>query len=289
MSNKQKVGFIGAGFMGKGMIINLLNDFDVYIVAHKNRQPIEELKKIGAKEVLSYDELCNLNLDCLFLCVTNTPVALSIANELTKKLPHSSIVIDITTHHQTGSIEMLNIFKKNNINYCECPVMGGPVQSEEGILGGILGASEKNYKVAEQYLKSFCKNIFHFGDVGQGAKAKLICNFLSLGTTTFVIEAFKALKKHNIDLEKFYEVAKLGSGSSGALSRVADKAIIGDYKGYIFSVDNTHKDLSYINDLLKDMPNAEKLSSLAKSFYKNASEKGMGELLISELIEKDNN
>ena len=84
-------------------------------------------------------------------------------------------------------------------------------------------------------------------------------------------------------------MAKLGSGNSGALSRVADKAIIGDYKGYIFSVDNTHKDLSYINDLLKDMPNAHKLSSLTKSFYKNASEKGMGELLISELIEKDNN
>ena len=289
MTNKEKIGFIGCGHMGKGMVKNLLKDFEVYIIAHKNREPIEELKKIGAKEVLSYDELCKLNLDCLFLCVTNTPVALSIANKLTKKLTISTIVIDITTHHKTGSIEMLNIFKENNITYFECPCMGGPVQSEEGILGGILGASEKNFKVAEKYLKSFCKNIFHFGDVGQGAKAKLICNFLSLGTTTFVIETFKALKKHNIDLEKFYEVAKLGSGNSGALSRVADKAIKGDYKGYIFSVDNTHKDLSYINDLLKDMPNAEKLSSLAKSFYKNASEKGMGELLISELIEKDNN
>jgi len=289
MSNKQKVGFIGAGYMGKGMVINLLKDYEVYIIAHKNRSPIEELKNIGAKEVLSYDELCNLNLDCLFLCVTNTYVALSIANELAKKLPHSTIVIDITTHHKTGSIEMLNIFKEKNINYCECPVMGGPVQSEEGILGGILGASENNFNIAEKYLKSFCKKIFHFGDVGKGAKAKLICNFLSLGTTTFVIETIKALKKHNVDLEKFYEVAKLGSGNSGALTRVADKAIKGNYKGYIFSVDNTHKDLTYINDLLKDMPNADKLSSLTKSFYKNASEKGMGDLLISELIEKDNN
>ena len=288
MNNKKKVGLIGSGHMGYGMAKNLLNNFEVYIIAHKNRKPIDKLKQIGAIEVDTYSDLCALNLDCLFLCVTNTPIALSIANEITDKLHSITLVIDITTHHQTGSIEMLNIFLKNNINYCECPVMGGPVQSEEGILGGILGTSESNFKIADQYLKPFCKNIFHFGDVGQGAKAKLICNFLSLGTTTFVIETIKALKKHNVDLEKFYEVAKLGSGNSGALSRVADKAIYGDYKGYIFSVDNTHKDLTYIHDLLKDMPNAEKLSSLTKSFYKNASDKGMGDLLISELIEKDN-
>ena len=96
----------------------------------------------------------------------------------------------------------------------------------------------------------------------------------------------KAANHFNIDLQKLYDVAKLGSGNSGALTRIADKAIHGDYKGYIFSVDNTVKDLSYINDMLKDLPNAEKLSSLAKSFYEEASNHGDGNLLISELIKK---
>lgn len=285
--NKNKVGFIGAGYMGAGMVKNLLRNFDVYIIAHKNRKPIEELKKIGAKEVNSYNDLCNLNLDCLILCVTNTPIALTIAKNLTNKLTKNTLVIDTTTHNQNGSMQMLNIFKTNQISYCECPVMGGPLQSEEGILGGIVGASDDVYIKASKYLKFFCKNIFHFGQVGAGAKAKLICNFLSLGTTTFVIETIKAAKKYNVDLTKFYEVAKLGSGNSGALSRIAGRAIKGDYKGYIFSVDNTIKDLTYINELLTEMPNAEKLSSLTKSFYKNAANKGFGDLLISELINKD--
>ena len=38
--------------------------------------------------------------------------------------------------------------------------------------------------------------------------------------------------------------------------------------------------------MLKDLPNAEKLSSLAKSFYEDASKKGYGNLLVSELIKK---
>ena len=282
----KKVGFIGAGYMGFGIAKNILkNDFSLKVIAHKNRVPIEKLLKLGASEAKTYDELSK-DIDCLFICVTNTKIAKEIASSIVPKLKKEILFIDITTHKKNGSIEMENILSQNQIKYLECPVMGGPVQAEEGVLGGIVGASEKNFQEAKEYLKTFCKDIFHFGPVGVAAKAKLISNFLSLGTTTFVIETIKAANHFNIDLEKLYDVAKLGSGNSGALTRIADKAVKGDYRGYIFSVDNTLKDFTYINDMLKDLPNAEKLSSLVKSFYKEASNKGYGELLISELIEK---
>ena len=144
--------------------------------------------------------------------------------------------------------------------------MGGPIQAEEGVLGCIVGGSYKNLKLSKKILNSFSKNIYHFGDVGSGAKAKLISNFLALGTTTFVIETIKAAEHLNIDIKKLYDVAKLGSGNSGALKRIADKAIKGDYKGYIFSVDNALKDLTYIHEILKDIPN---FKIIIDYFYKN--------------------
>ena len=58
MSNK-KVGFIGAGYMGYGMAKNLIKDFDVYVIAHKNRKPIDKLIKDGATEVFTYEEKSN--------------------------------------------------------------------------------------------------------------------------------------------------------------------------------------------------------------------------------------
>ena len=106
-------------------------------------------------------------------------------------------------------------------------------------------------------------------------------------TTTTVIEFFKSAKKLDINIKLLCDVARLGSGNSGALDRIADKAIKGNYKGYVFSVDNTYKDLNYINDLVSDLPNASKLSKIAKSFYKQASKKGFGDLLVSELIHKE--
>ena len=87
------------------------------------------------------------------MCVTNTPIAKSISEKMTKILNSKTIVIDITTHNKTGSIETEKIYKSNNINYIECPVMGGPVQAEEGILGGIVGGSEDNFKFSRTLSK----------------------------------------------------------------------------------------------------------------------------------------
>ena len=283
---KKNIAFIGAGLMGYGIAKNLLlKKFNLKVISHKNRKPIDKLIKLGAVEFKNYDDLLN-DIDCLFICVTNTQIAIEIAETIITKLDKQILIIDITTHNKNGSIKMEKIFNRRSIKYVESPVMGGPVQAEEGILGGIIGCSQQNYSDATIYLDSFCKNHFYFGEVGMGAKTKLICNFLSLGTTTFVLETIKAVEELNIDLEKFYSVAKLGSGNSGALSRVAEKAIEGDYKGYIFTVKNVVKDLTYIHDLVSDMPNAEKLTLLNKSFYEDAVKRGYGDLLVSELIKK---
>jgi len=285
--NNKKVGFIGAGYMGFGMAKNLIKDFDVYLIAHKNREPIDKLIKEGATEVFSYKELLNLNLNCLMMCVTNTPVAINIAEELVSSINNELLIIDLTTHNKNGTTTMKNIFHSSKIQYTVNPVMGGPVQSEEGVLGGIWGGDKKDFDDSKLFLQSFCKNVFNFGSVEKAAQAKLLSNFLSLLTTTTVIEFFRSAKKLDIDINLLCDVAKLGSGNSGALNRIADKALQGDFKGYVFSVNNTLKDLTYINDLMKDSNNAEELSKLAMNFYKSAKDKGMGDLFVSELIEKD--
>ena len=282
------VGFIGVGYMGYGIAKNILKKGNsLFVIANKKRAPIDKIVSDGANEVKSYNELCEKNLDALFLCVTNTPIAISIAEKLSSLLKDNTLIVDVTTHNQNGSIKMEQIFAKRKISYVECPVMGGPVQAEEGVCGGIVGASDENFKKAEIYLKTFCKDYFHFGEVGNGAKSKLLNNFLSLGTATNVIEFIKSAKKLDIDLEKLFAVAKLGSGNSTALNRIFDNVLKDDYTGFKFSTSNTLKDLTYIHEMLKDLGNAEKLADVKKSIYKKAVDDGNGDLFISELIQKD--
>ena len=192
---REKVGFIGSGYMGFGMAKNLIKNFDVCVVAHKNRDPIDKLVKLGATEILNYNDLLNQNLDCLMMCVTDTPIAISIAKKIAPMIKEELLIIDLTTHDKLGTSKMKNILSSKLIKYTVNPVMGGPVQSEEGILGGIWGGDNSDFEDSKKYLSSFCKNVFNFGTVEKAAKAKLLSNFLSLLTTTTVIEFFRSANK----------------------------------------------------------------------------------------------
>jgi 3-hydroxyisobutyrate dehydrogenase-like beta-hydroxyacid dehydrogenase len=281
------VGFIGVGYMGYGIAKNILDkDNNLFVIANKNRKPIEKIVSKGAVEVKNFEDFSDKQLNVLVKCVTNTPIAKEIATKLSSILDEKTLIIDITTHNQSGSIETEKIYKSKNINYIECPVMGGPVQAEEGVLGGIVGATDANFKLAEPYLKLFCKNYFHFGPVGMGAKSKLLNNFLTLGNAALINHMAKAAKKFDLDLQKLFDVAKLGSGNSAALIRVFDALLQGDSTGFKFTASNSVKDLTYIQDLLKDFPEAEKIAEDNKDYFQKAVDDGYGENFISELIDK---
>jgi 3-hydroxyisobutyrate dehydrogenase and related beta-hydroxyacid dehydrogenases len=239
----KNIGFIGVGYMGYGIAKNILKHKNkLFVIANKNRKPIEKIIKDGAEEVKSFEDFANKNLDALFMCVTNTPIAKSISEKISKILNPETLIIDITTHNKSGSLETDAIFKKNNINYIECPVMGGPPQAEEGILGGIVGASDENFKKSELYLKMFCKEYFHFGNVGMGARSKLLNNFLTLGNAALINHLAKSAKEMGLDLKKVFDVAKLGSGNSAALNRIFEKLLKGDFSGFKFTANNSVKD-----------------------------------------------
>ena len=283
----KNIGFIGVGYMGYGIAKNILKHKNyLFVIANKNRKPIDKIVNEGAKEVKSFEEFANKNLDALIMCVTNTPIAKSISEKISKVLNSKTLIIDITTHNKTGSMETEQIFKSNNINYIECPVMGGPGQAEEGILGGIVGGSDENFKLSEPYLKMFCKDYFYFGPVGMGAKSKLLNNFLSLGNAALVNHLAKTATELGLDLQKVFDVAKLGSGNSAGLIRIFESLLKGDFKGFKFTATNSVKDLSYIQDLLKDFPEAEKVAEVNKNYFQKAVDDGYGESFISELIDK---
>ncbi len=80
-----RIGFIGAGYMGYGMALNLVNNYDLTVFAHKNRKPIDDLLQRGAKEAVNLKELASLS-DVIIMCVTNTPIATDIISEISPHL-----------------------------------------------------------------------------------------------------------------------------------------------------------------------------------------------------------
>src|SRR5690606_20081456 len=68
-----RVGFVGVGLMGHGMARNIVEKgHPLSIIAHRNREPVEDLKSRGAREVQTLHELAAAS-DIVVLCVTGSP------------------------------------------------------------------------------------------------------------------------------------------------------------------------------------------------------------------------
>jgi 3-hydroxyisobutyrate dehydrogenase-like beta-hydroxyacid dehydrogenase len=285
MYNNNKIGFIGAGIMGQGMVQNLLDaGHEVNIIAHRNRRPIEELVALGAKEMMSLSDMascCNI----FILCLPSSQAVMSVCDVLFPLVLPKTIIIDCTTNQLFTVKELAKQAKFAQLRYVEAPLTGGQQQSRDAMLGAIVGCDLDDFEIVSNVLKPCCSQIERLGELGMGATTKLISNFLALGTATLVVEAMKVAGNLGVDWEKFYKLASQGSGHSMSLDRIAPKAIAGTHDGYVFTIANTVKDMEYISELLKDQPDAAAITEVFLRIYKNAANDGMQDALLSSRLE----
>lgn len=274
-----RIGVIGAGIMGHGMALNLLGaGHEVTVIAHRNREPIDDLVSRGALEVGTLKEMA-ASADAVLLCVTGSLAAREVLGVIVNDLPADSLVLDCTTNSPDAPAEFAALFGGR---YVEAPVTGGALQAREGVLGAIVGCEEAVFERAREILAAFCKQVERFGEPGMAAKAKLVSNFLALGNATLVIETFRQARELGVDWRKLYELVKLGSGNSAGLRRIMDAALEGDYGGYVFSVSNTAKDLGYFCDLIGE--GGSELAPVLRAIHERAAGEGKGDRMLSELL-----
>jgi 3-hydroxyisobutyrate dehydrogenase-like beta-hydroxyacid dehydrogenase len=101
---KERVGFIGVGLMGHGMAKNLVEKgHPLTVLGHKNRVPIEDLKKRGASEAKTPKELAE-TCDVVILCVTGAPEVEALVrgkDGLKAGAKKSLVIVDTSTSEPT--------------------------------------------------------------------------------------------------------------------------------------------------------------------------------------------
>ena len=96
----------------KTLNFNDYSSLSINITGSNNRPDVDKVQRLvskGAEEVNNYSDLTE-NINCLFMCVSNTSIAKDIAKEIYLNMSKETLVIDITTHNKNGSIEMKDIF-----------------------------------------------------------------------------------------------------------------------------------------------------------------------------------
>lgn len=280
-----QVGVIGAGMMGHGMAANLLkHGHKVWVTAHRNRAPVDDLVARGAMEAADVTVIA-AKADVILLCLSTAKVVTETIAKLKPALRKGQIILDAgttdpaTTRHNARDLAALGV------GFADIPLTGGPEQAETAELGVLCGAGDATFAAIEPLLKCFATTVRHFGPPGSGHTAKLISNYLVTGMAALVGESFAAARKAQIDWRDLYEVMLNGSGNSGVLRKMVAPALGGDFDGYRFSIANAAKDIAYYADLAENLSCRSALCDAVADIYAKALATGHGGRNVSHLLD----
>jgi 3-hydroxyisobutyrate dehydrogenase-like beta-hydroxyacid dehydrogenase len=279
-----RIGFIGAGLMGHGMVLNLLKGgHEVHVIAHRNRAPIIDLVSKGAREAKGLDEIVQ-NCDCIILCLSSSRIVEETISALKPGLRKSQIIIDASTSEPESTRRLAKMLAELGVAYADAPLTGGPEQAASAELGVLCGASPETFSSILPLLSCFATTIRHMGPVGSGQVAKLISNFLVTGMIALVTQAFHAARKADIDWRDLYEVMLNGSGNSGVLRKMVAPALDKDFDGYRFSLANAFKDIGYFKTLATELDIDTTLADAVAAVFSTALDKGLNKENVSRLL-----
>lgn len=210
---KERVGFIGLGIMGKPMAQNLLrNGFDV-VIHDLRKEPLDELKKLGAVVATSPKEtgaISAVTIVMVFTLEQAEKVIMGAAGIL-EGANAGSLIIVMSTVGPSFCKKAARVAAEKGVGLIDAPVAGEPGRAVEGTLTIMVGGEDRWVRKGWPVLETMGKDIFHIGDVGAGQIVKLANNYLANNGYFATTEAIALVKKAGVKLEQFLELARKSS------------------------------------------------------------------------------
>jgi len=284
----KKIGFVGVGMMGHGMAKNLLaKGFEVTVMAHKNRQPIEDLLGQGAKEAKTPREVAAQS-EVVILCVTGAPQVEQVVygkDGMLEAFRPGMIMLDCSTSEPAMCERVAKDLGERKAGYVDAPLARSPAEAEAGKLNTMVGAEEKVFGEIRPVLEAFCENIFYMGAVGAGARTKLIYNLITMGHAALIAEALCACAATGVDLNRFAKVVGGGGANSGIFQMIVPKILEqNDYSGLKFSLANAAKDLRYYNRMTSEVPLSGNMGPAVLNSLVQAVNTGFSNGLVGDMV-----
>lgn len=274
---KKRVGFIGAGIMGRPMARNLLKAGYPLIVHNRTESKARELLSQGAVWAATPADVA-ANSDVVITCVTDTPdveaVLLGQSGVIDKARP-SLICVDMSTISPSATIEMGDILQAKGITLIDAPVSGGEIGAIEGKLSIMMGGPKEAIEEVRPIMEVMGRTVTHCGPLGAGQMTKLANQIMVIHTIMSIAEGLAFAEKAGLDLETTLKVTSAGAAGSHSLKALGPKIIAGDLKP-AFMVDLQQKDLRLVLEYAEQLKQPLPGVALAKQLLAVLQARGRG-------------
>src|SRR5271156_6854096 len=205
---KDKLGFIGIGYMGRPIAQRLLQAGFQLTAYDRDRSKAQELIQYGGAVAGSVAELSS-GCDVLLTCLPNDEAVMSVfngADDAFASARPGSLCIDLSTVYPETSRRVAQLGAKRGVNVLDVTMSGSTPIAEQGALVLFGGGSRDCFDAAEAIFRMIALKYFYVGPSGSGATMKLVVNsLLGIGMQA-IAEAVALGEKAGLDRNRLLEV-----------------------------------------------------------------------------------
>ena len=226
-----KIGFIGTGVMGTGMVLNLLKHGHQVTVYNRTKAHAQTVLTAGASWA-----------DSPAAATTGQEVIMSIVGfpkdveavytgdqGIFSAVQAGQLVLDLTTSRPDLAQHLAELGTQHHVDVLDAPVSGGDVGAKQGTLTIMVGGSDAAYQRAVPILQAIGHTIQHFGPAGSGQYTKMANQIMIAGTMTGLSECLVYAKAAGLDLKQVLTTLGAGSAANWSLSNYGPRVLKGDY------------------------------------------------------------
>jgi 3-hydroxyisobutyrate dehydrogenase-like beta-hydroxyacid dehydrogenase len=288
MNGKKRVGLIGVGLMGHGIGKNIVeNGYSLIVLAHRNRQPVDDLIVKGATEAKSAREIAEKS-DVVIICVTGSAEVEQViysADGVLAGTRKGLIIADCSTAQPASTVKIAADVASRGAYFLDTPMTRTPREAEAGKLALMTGGDKSVLAAIHDILSCFADTIVHAGDVGAAHKLKLINNFVAIGTAAVVAEGMTAAAKAGVDMQALKDVVSAGGANSVMFERLIKVALQDDDSSAKFAIENARKDLRYYTNMTEELPIVSYIGEAIHQTMLMAEIMGYGKRYLPRLVD----
>jgi 3-hydroxyisobutyrate dehydrogenase len=263
-----KLGFIGLGAMGAPMARNLLRAGHELAVWNRTPERVDPLVEAGARRADSPADAAS-GTRATILMLTNAEAVQEVLfgdKGVVKDLPAGAVVINMGTIGAVATMRIAKTLGDLGYRMLDAPVAGSTPVAAAGELDIMVGADVQTFEEFEPVLAAMGEKISHMGEVGSGARMKLINNLLLGANMAILSEGLALGEAAGIPVEKQLEVLLAGGAASGVAQRKGENLISRSYEPQ-FKLSHELKDLYYALELGRDLEDPLPITAVVSQIY----------------------
>ncbi|CAM3219147.1 3-hydroxyisobutyrate dehydrogenase [Sporolactobacillus spathodeae] len=271
---KQKIGFIGTGVMGQGMIRNLMKHGFILQVYNRTKSRAEALFAEGAVWKDSPAEAAT-GADVVITMVgyPKDVEAVYFDNGILEHATSGAFLIDMTTSSPQLAEKIYQAAREKGLHALDAPVSGGDIGAKNGTLSIMIGGDAADAKALLPVFEAIGQKIVYQGKAGSGQHTKMANQIAIASNMIGVAEALAYAQHAGLDTDKVMESIETGAAGSWSLTNLGRRMLKGDFEPG-FYIKHLIKDEGIALDSAKQMGLETPGLALSKQIYDALAEKG---------------